>query len=275
MYLNHWGLEKPPFPSGLDPKLFFEGASQRESLARLRFLLAHRRRLGLVLGALGLGKSLLVSVFAEQCRQAGQAVAQVDMLGLSVREFYWLLGNKLQAEVRVEDDLPRLFRKLTDRLHENALQGKQTVLLLDDLDQGGPDLLNHVQRLLRTDAANRGWLTLVATAKPEQLRRLGNGLLELVDLRIDIEPWDELDTIGYLQLALFEAGAERPLFDDEAMSELYHTSEGVPRRVSRLANFALMAGSNNSQEMIEASTIQEASEAISLTNDVALGSAGG
>ncbi|NOZ40243.1 MAG: AAA family ATPase [Planctomycetes bacterium] len=275
MYQTHWGLEKPPFPSGLDPKLFFEGASQRESLARLRFLLAHRRRLGLVLGASGMGKSLLLSVFAEQCRLAGHAAGQVDLLGLSTREFFWQLGNKLHAAVRTEDDLLRLFRQVADRLQENALQKKQTVLLLDDLDQAGPDLQNQVQRLLRTDAAHGGWLTLVATANSTQLNRLGQGLLEAVDLRIDLHPWDELDTIGYLQMALFEAGAERPLFDDEAMSNLHRASEGVPRMVNRLADSSLLAGANHSQEMIDASTIQAASEAISLPTNVALGSAGG
>jgi len=85
----------------------------------------------------------------------------------------------------------------------------------------------------------------------------------LVDLRIDLEPWDELDTIGYLQMALLEAGAQRPLFEEEALSHLHRASRGVPRTVNRLADFALLAGSSNAQEKIEASTIQAASEAIS------------
>jgi len=217
-----------------------------------------------VLGASGLGKSLLVSVFAEQCCQAGQAVAQIDLLGLTAREFYWQFGNKLQAAVRVEDDQVRLFRQLTARLQENRWQDKQTVLLLDDLDQAGPDLLNHVLRLTRTAAANEGWLTIVATANSTQLNRLGKGLLELVDLRIDLQPWDELDTIGYLQMALFEAGAERPLFDDEALSELHRLAAGVPRAVNRIADFALLAGSNNSQATIDGATILAAGEAVGL-----------
>ena len=265
MYQTHWGLEKPPFPSGLDPRLFYEGASQRESLARLRFLLAHRRRLGLVLGEAGLGKSLLLGIVAAQFRQTGQSVAQVDLLALSSREFYWQLGNELHAAVRVCDDSIRLFRQLTDRLHENRLQGQQTVLLLDDLDQSGPDLQNQVLRLLRTEAAHAGWLTIVATANPNQLGRLSKGVLELVDLRIDLQPWDELDTVGYLQLALFEAGSQRPLFDDQAMSDIHRLAAGVPRTVNRLADFALLAGSNGSQELIDATTIQSANEAISLS----------
>jgi len=264
MYKTHWGLEKPPFPSGLDSQLFYEGIGQRESLARLRFLLAHRRRFGLVLGSPGLGKSLLLSVFSDQCRLAGHAAAQIDLLGLSSREFYLQLGSKLQATVRAEDDLIRLFRQLTDRLQSSRLQGKQTVLLLDDLDQVGPDLINHVLRLTRTAASQEGWLTIVASANRLQLNRLGKELLDLVDLSIDLQPWDELDTIGYLQLALFEAGSERPLFDDEAMSEIHRLSAGVPRRVNRIADFALLAGSSNSQEMIDSSTIQAACEAVSL-----------
>jgi len=268
MYQTHWGLEKPPFPSGPDARLFYEGANQRESLARLRFLLAHRRRLGLVQGKSGLGKSLLLEVFAGQCQRAGQAVAQVSLQGLSAREFYWQLGNELQAAVRVEDDVLRLFRQVTDRLQENHLQDRRTVVLLDDLGQAGPDLLSQVLRLTRTEAAEEGSLNFVASIRPAQLDRLGQSLLEIVDLRIDLEPWDELDTIGYLQMALLEAGADRPLFDNEAMSALHRLSAGVPRAVNRLADFALLAGSSQEQETIDAATINAANEAIQLPTPV-------
>lgn len=262
MYLTHWGLERPPFPSGLDLQLFYEGASQREAFARLRFLLAHRRRLGVVLGEKGMGRSLLLRAFAEQCRGAGHAVGQLNSLGLSSREFFWQLGNELHAAVRVEDNMLRLFRQLSDLLQNNALHGKQTVLVLDDLDQAGPDLLNQVQRLLRTEAAYNGWLTVVASVPSQQLSRLGKGALELVDLRIELEPWDELDTIGYLQMALVEAGAQQPLFDDQAMAAIQRASGGVPRVVNRIAEFALLEGASRSLTIVDESTVQLASEAV-------------
>ena len=69
--------------------------------------------------------------------------------------------------------------------------------------------------------------------------RLGEQLLEMIDLRIDLEPWDELDTIGYLQLALVEAGCQQPLFDDDSLSEIHRLAAGIPRRVNRLADYAL------------------------------------
>jgi len=246
----------------LDPGLFYQGAGQQEALARLRFLVEHRRRVGLLLGAPGWGKSLLMKVFADQCRQSDRTVAEVNLLGLTAREFYWRLGCELGAAVRREDDLMRLFSQLADRIAQNRLQTMPTVVFLDDVDQAAPDVLTQLARLARIDAASDGWLTLLLAANPAQAHRLGDPLLELVDLRIDLEPWDEADTIGYLQLALVEAGAQRPLFEDEALAELHHLAAGVPRWVNRLADYALLAGSGQGQERIDVAMVQSAQEAI-------------
>ncbi len=85
MHHTHWGLDQPPFPSGTDPRLFFFFASQREALARLRFVVDNHRRLGLLLAETGLGKSLLLKMFAAECLRKNYAVAQIDLLGLTSR----------------------------------------------------------------------------------------------------------------------------------------------------------------------------------------------
>ena len=262
MYQTHWGLERPPFPTGLDPHSFFEDASQRESRARLRFLVNQARRLGLVLGESGVGKSLLLEVFAQECRERNRVVAQVDLLGLSSREFAWQLGVELQARVRMEDDLLRLVRLVSDRLHENQIQGTTTVLLLDNADQAGPELLTYLLRLANFHPLDDHGFSIVLAANGSQIGRLGSALLERVDLRIDLQPWDELDTTGYLQLALVEAGSERPLFDDQALSEVYRLTGGIPRQVNRLADYALLAGSGAGHQTVSSATIQSAYEAI-------------
>ncbi|NOY40420.1 MAG: AAA family ATPase [Planctomycetes bacterium] len=261
MYNTHWGLEQPPFPSGTDPRLFYEGASQREALARLRFVVENRRRLGLLLSDTGLGKSLLLKVFATECRQKSCAVAQLDLLGLSSREFYWQLGTKLHTTVQPDDQPLRLFRQLADRIQENRIQDIPTVLLLDNADQAGADLLTQLLRLVHLGPADN-WLTIVLTANRLQSSRLGDRLLEMVDLRIDLQPWDELDTTGYLQLALVEAGSERPLFDDQAINQIHQLADGIPRRVNRLADYALLIGSSTNQQTINSATIQTANEAV-------------
>lgn len=256
MNATTWGLEKSPFASGLDTRLFFEGAAHREALARLRHLRTSRR-LGLLLGDAGTGKSLVLRVFQEDCRRRGIAVALVNLCGLSTREFYWQLGAQLAAAVRVEDNLVRLFRQVSDRIHANRLQGVPTVVLLDDAHEAGPDLAAQIARLAQLDAG-RGSLSLVLVTRPATASNLGERLLGLVDLRIDLEPWDELDTVGYLQLALVEAGCDRPLFDDNSLSEIHRLADGNPRQVSRLADHALWVGAAAAPEIIDTPAIRAA-----------------
>jgi len=251
-----WGLEKSPFTSGLNTRLFFEGAAHREALARLRHLRTSRRA-GLLLGEPGTGKSLVLKVFQEDCRRRAIAVALVNLCGLSVREFYWQLGAQLSTAVRVEDDLVRLFRQVSDRVHANRVQGLPTVVLLDDVHEAGPDLATQIVRLAQLDAG-RGSLSLVLATRTAHAANLGQRLLGLVDLRIDLEPWDELDTVGYLQLALVEAGCERPLFDDDSLSEIHRLAGGNPRQVNRLADHALWVGAAAAPEIIDTTTIRAA-----------------
>lgn len=263
MHATHWGLEKPPFPAGTAEPVFFAGLPQQEASARLRFLVHNQRRLGLVLGKAGWGKSLLLELFAEECVRENWQVARLNLLGLSVREFQWELAVELHAGPRSDDDSLRLTRRLEERLQQNHLQGDRAVLLLDDADQAGVDVLTQLVRLVQLPANRAGNLTLVLAANPAQVNRLGSRLLDLVDLRVDLEPWDAEDTAGFLQLALVAAGADRPIFDEAALAEIHRLSGGVPRLVNRLADYALVAGSSAGLELIDEETIAAAYAEIS------------
>jgi general secretion pathway protein A len=262
MHATHWGLEKPPFPAGTAEPVFFAGLPQQEALARLRFLVHNGRRLGLMLGEAGWGKSLVLNLFAEEAERENWHVASLNLLGLSVREFQWQLAVALHAGPRMADDALRLGRRLDERLQQNYLQGETIVLLLDDADQAGADVLTQLARLVQLPTGRVGNLSIVLAGNPTQMHRLGSRILELVDLRIDLEPWDGQDTIGYLQLALVAAGAEQPIFDDDALGEIHRLSGGVPRQVNRLADYALVAGSSAGLELVDAGTVAAAYEAI-------------
>ena len=264
MYHTHWGLESTPFPTGTDPRKFFEGASQREALSRLRYLVQSGKRLGIVIGNPGVGKSMLLEVLAGETRNQGYAVARCDLLGLSVREFYWQLSCQLEAQARVEDELLRLSRQVTDRLQQNHMQRVRTLMLLDNCDQAGADVTTQLERFGRWQFGAESLLTMILVSDTQRVARLGDRLADLVDLRIDLEPWDELDTIGYIQHALFEAGSPKPLFEEEALSELHKLAAGVPRQVNRLAENSLLAGSTYKQKVVDTDAVKSAYESLSL-----------
>ncbi len=239
-------------------ELFHTGLGQREALARLRFLRHQGRRLGLVAGPPGVGKSLLLEVFGGECRRQGDTVVQLDVGALSTHEFFWQLGNAFEASASPAADTWQLFRQLTDRLYENRLQSKRTILLCDHVDQARADLQTQLSRLVRLDPVEE--LTVVLTADLAGAGRLPAPLREAIELHVDLPAWDELDTVGYLQTVL--AGSDWPVFTDQALSKLHQLAEGVPRTINRLADYALWVGSQQSAQRVGPEMVQAAHQAL-------------
>lgn len=269
MYRTHWGLRESPFRSCLDPRFFFQSPTHEEALARLEFLVEDRRRLGLLLGETGSGKSLLLEVFARQVRRAGHQLANINLLGIDPHELMWLLAAELGCNPDRGDDLFRLWRSVSDRLIENRYQQVDTVLLLDDADEASGEVLDLVARLAQSDVTGESRLTIVLAAASKRLMCIHTRLMELAELRIDLEPWEEMDTAGYLTTALAQAGRKTETFTEDAIRRLHDLCQGVPRKVTQLANLALLAGAGRELPRIDAETVESVYQELGVINAVA------
>jgi general secretion pathway protein A len=151
-----------------------------------------------------------------------------------------------------------LWRTLTDRLTEFHYQQLETVFLFDDADRAEKTALAQISRLARYDASPSARLTLVLAGQRETLGRIGASLLDLVELRTDLEPWDASDTINYLQNLLVQAGCPTPVFTEPAVARLHELTQGIPRRVSQLADLSLLAGAGQNSPQIDADVVESA-----------------
>ncbi len=207
-----------------------------------------------------MGKSLVLRVAAGQLGRQGRVVAMVDALGATTREVLWQTACGLGTAPREDADAPWLWRQIADRVQENRMRQVDSVLLVDNAGQAGPDLVTQFIRLSRLDMMPAVRWTMVLAAEPGQAVRWGETLRELVDLRIEVGPWSAEDTIGYVQTALVEAGRIEPLFDNSALATLQELSRGVPRQVARLADYALLAGAAAGVETIDSAIVEAAFE---------------
>ncbi len=255
MHEAHWGLNEPPFRTRIDPKRFYRGPTHDEALARMHFLVERGHRMGLLLGEAGSGKSLLLAVCAEQLRDRGQSVATVSLLGLEPAEFVSSLAGGLGLNPDQCLSGAALWRMLTDRITENRYEQVATVLLLDDAERASQAVLSQVFRLAKCDPTPDSRLTLVLAGRYDRMGHLGPDLLDLADLRIDLERWEPADTEGFVRAALARAGRSAPIFDDAALARLHELAEGVPRRVCQLAELALVAGAGEGLATIDAETV--------------------
>ena len=268
MARKYWGLRESPFREALDWRRFYPSPMHEEALARLEFLVTDRRRSGLLLGAPGCGKSLVLEVFARRLRRDGAQVAHLNASGIDLREFLWLLAAELGINPDRSDDVFRLWRGVLDRLVENRYQQLDTVMLLDDADGATPQVLDHLSRLAQLDeSAARLTIVLAATGFPSV--RLPHRLVELAELRCDLDPWEPADTVGHVTMALDQAGSSKPIFTDEAIEHLHDLSGGVPRHVNRLANLALLAGAGRKLSQIDVETVESAYHELGVVDAVA------
>ena len=116
MYETHWGLRESPFRGGTSRRFFFQSPTHDEALARLQFLVENHRRLAVLTGQTGVGKSMMLRIFADQLRQQGIEVALVSLIGLPTDELVWTVADQLHARPTAGDPMPILWRKISDRL---------------------------------------------------------------------------------------------------------------------------------------------------------------
>ncbi|MEX2111928.1 MAG: AAA family ATPase [Pirellulales bacterium] len=251
MYLSYWGLGESPFRASLDVRCFHQGLAQEEAIARLHFLVEEHRTLGLLVGTSGSGKSMLLEVFARQLPRVRTHSALLNVAGVDLHEFLWLAAGRLGVEVSPHASQFTLARTVVDHLIANRYQQLSTVLLVDDADEAQEEVLIEVARLAQINADRNAQITIVLAAKPSRIGRLGARLLDLAELRIDVDGWEDDETAAFVKSSLARAGRSTTVFSEAALARLHEQSGGIPRRVQQLADLALLAGAGQNLGQID------------------------
>jgi general secretion pathway protein A len=176
-------------------------------------------------------------------------------VGIGRSEFLWLLAGQLGVEIRPTAGEFLLSRAVEDHLIANRFQQISTILLVDDADCARDEVLDEIARLAHLGQARDAGLTLVLAAGVRQAHKLGARLLELAELRVDLECWDADDTAAFVKKSLAAAGRSTPIFSESALRRLHALSGGVPRRVKQLADLALLGGAGANLAQVEADLI--------------------
>ncbi len=250
MYQAYWGFARSPFSPAAVRAALASSPVHAEALARLEFLRESGCPLGLLLGTGGSGKSAVLAELAHRAARAGAVVAQVAAAGADEQHILPALAESLGAQSCGESRA--LWRQVADRLEELRFEGLAALFLLDDLDRAAAATLGLVERLLSLPDAP---LTIVAAARPDSAGRIGRRILDQAAMRIELVPWNESESREQLERTIAAAGRVQPAFDGAAARRLYELSGGVPRRVSQLAQLALLAGAAQKLAIVDGETI--------------------
>jgi type II secretory pathway predicted ATPase ExeA len=264
MSRDHWKFTGAPFDGSLEPATFYAGGPQEEALARMEWLLEERQRFGLVTAAEGCGKSHLASVAMRRLGGLGAETAILSLRGLASGDWLELLLERLPLDPLCRAEPLRPWQKLENRLRENTLMERPTVLIFDDIDEAPADALDGITRLVTAAEPRFARTVVVATATPEGLSRVPASIRQRANLRIELAAWNEDDVAGFLSRSLARVGGDPEIFQAEAASTLARFAGGVPRTVSHLAQLSLAAAAGDGLDRVDAATVERAWRELSM-----------
>ncbi len=261
-----WSWNDAPFSTKLDPRRFYAGVSQEESLSRLHFLVDNRRRMGVLTGPSGCGKSMLLDVAARQFRRQNRQVVLLSAVGLGLDEFLWQLGAGLGANPPIDTSIRQLWRDVNDRIKASRYQQINTVIMVDDLEEAETEVLSAVTRILHLDASDDSFMTVVAACETGRTHLLGESIHEQCELHVELEAWTREEVEDFVRSALSSAACSPDMFTSNSIGRLMQLSDGIPRRVQQLAQLSLIAAAAQDLSEIDELTLDAVEQELSSTS---------
>ena len=261
MYLDHFGLDEPPFRITPHTDFFFAGANRGATLEALLYAITHDEGIVKVSGEVGSGKTMLCRVLAERLPAhvdtillSNPALAREEMLYAIADELEMGIGNERQ---------PLLLRMLQDHLIKLYGEGRRVVVLIDEAHAMPQETLEQIRLLSNLETSHSKLLQIVLFGQPELDAHLSmpdmRPLKERITHSFRLEPLLRSDVEAYLDFRMRAAGYRGPnVFTPEAVRRIVRASEGLTRRVNILADKSLLAAFADNQHGITARHVERA-----------------
>lgn len=268
MYEAYWRLRSKPFEEIDDARACFPVEAQQAAILKLRYAIENRRPAALLTGDTGTGKSLMLGVLESQLPETIAPRARIIYPRLSSQELLSAVSAELTGETPASElSLERLVQQIHHSLRENAEAGRHAVVIIDEAQllkaPGGWDSL---RLLLNVQHGKGSALTLILSAQTSVLPLLSRmpAWEDRLAVKCLLRPFSAEESAAYIRHRLFAAGAERDIFEPEALAAMHAICGGSPRRLNRVGDLALLIAFAEDSQSIRAHHIDAVSEELLL-----------
>ena len=259
MYTEHFGLKHKPFNLVPDPAFFYLSPNHKKALTMLEYGLMSHAGFTVVTGEIGAGKTTLIRTLLKKISD-DCTIGLINNTHESFGELMTWVLDALDIESTATDNSGR-YRDYINFVVDQYAQDKRVVLIVDEAQNLSVKALEELRLLSNVNIDADIFLQLILTGQPELVEKLNKPELEQFAQRIGVEfhlkALDYLETEKYIKYRLEKAGAEKDIFSAEACAIIYCYSEGVPRKINNLCDFALVYAFADDKNTVDAEIVLE------------------
>ena len=259
MYCSFFQFTERPFNMTPDPRFLFMSRTHTEALAHLLYGIRHRKGFVALVGEVGTGKTTLIHTLLEEIAEDTK-IAIVSGGSFSLGPFLRMVLDDLGISYSGRSAAD-LMIQLKTYLIEQAQQGHNVALIIDEAQAMTPGLLEHVRMLSNMETSRKKLLQIVLVGQMELGRLLNRPELKQLSqriglrCRIDALSPDEIDR--YVRHRLAVAGAQgRTVFTDDAIELVARHSGGIPRIANILCDSALVESYARDMQIVDAEVVR-------------------
>lgn len=270
MYLEHFGLIRPPFEMTPDPSFLYLGEAHREGLATLVYGVRARKGFVMLTGEVGTGKTTLLHALLAQL-DPRTASAFIFNPRLEPLDFFRVLFDELGIETPCRTKGEYLLA-LNEFLIERLREDRPTLLIVDEAQNLSADMLEEIRLLSNLETPTSKLLQIMLVGQPELDEKLRQQelrqLRQRVVLRFQLQPFGYDETLSYIEERLRLAGyTGKGIFRRSALKRIQEVTGGVPRLINVVCDGALLTAYSRGIATIDGPVIDE------VAGDLGLGAA--
>ncbi len=257
-YLEHFRLRERPFSNAPDPRFVYLGAQHERALAHLLRGVQDEHGMVHLTGDRGHGKTTMCRVLLHRLPE-NVDVALILNPVFSSEELLAAVCEELGVRYAKGGSGQTLGDALSGHLEAHARRRK-TLLIVDDAQRLGLDVVDELCRLASLESAGEKLLRIILIGEPGLIEPLGR-LSQAIVAGHHLLPLAEPETCAYVRHRLSIAGGAHDLFDVEALRDVHHLSGGVPSVINTICDSALLRAAAQQRRGVDRLTVRAAARA--------------
>lgn len=244
MYEEFFSFSGSPFRLAPDPKFFFGSKSHNKAMAYLHYGLRQAEGFIVITGEIGSGKTMLIGRLLDQLDRSNVLAANLVSPNLAPED---LLSHILSA-FRIEPagaGKTAEIEAFEDFLFDQMNHGKRVLLVVDEAQNLPLKTLEELRVLSNLEYDGTPLFQVFLVGQPDFRETMARPDMEQLRQRViatyHLEPLTREDAERYIEHRLACVGWDGdPKFSKDAYDAVYAATGGVPRKIHKLCNRALL-----------------------------------